>query len=61
MTNAKFSAMRLNPRNIVKLIEDHFRFHPETEITTEERGLAERLIFQIQRHFRLLVFKKKKN
>ena len=48
MTNAKFSAMRLNPRNIVKLIEDHFRFHPETEITAEERGLAERLIFQIQ-------------
>ena len=31
--------MRLNPRNIVKLIEDHFRFHPETEITAEERGL----------------------
>uniref|UniRef100_A0A914E8M5 Major facilitator superfamily (MFS) profile domain-containing protein n=1 Tax=Acrobeloides nanus TaxID=290746 RepID=A0A914E8M5_9BILA len=43
-------AMRLNPRNIVKLIEDHFRFHPETEVTAEERGLAERLIFQIQRH-----------
>ena len=52
--------MRLNPRNIVKLIEDHFRFHPETEITAEERGLAERLFSKYRGTFRLLVFKKRK-